>query len=82
MFQDALESRLRAIEEEISRLLKLSAEVSEPDRQDDYLRLAQDLQREAREVRAEIKKQPKPLTRPKSHLRESRVKNSDFVLTD
>lgn len=56
MFQEALESRSRAIEEEITRLLKLSAEANEPREQDNYLRLAQDLQREVRELRAEIKK--------------------------
>jgi hypothetical protein len=77
MFDEALESRLRAIEEEITRLLRLSVDASEPDRQDDYLRLAQDLQREARGLRAEINKQSetKPSTR-----RESRTRSSCLVL--
>lgn len=75
MFQAALET-------EIMRLVNLGAEVSESDRQDDYLRQAQDLQREVRDLRAEIKKQPRPLTGPKPHFREPRVKNSDFALTD
>lgn len=76
MFQEVLESRLRAIEEEITRLLNLCAEVSEPDQQDNYLRLAQDLQREARELRAQIKKE----TQPTSFTgREFRAKKSYFV---
>jgi hypothetical protein len=78
MFQEALESRLRAIEDEITRLLRLSAEVGETEQQDNYLRLAQDLQREARELRSQIKKE----TQPKSSAgRESRAKKSCFVLS-
>lgn len=77
MFQEALESRLTAIEEQITRLLKLAGESEDPSKQDDYLRLAQDLQREARELRSEIKKQSEPMP---STSRESHPKSSFFVL--
>ena len=56
MFEEALESRLRAIEEEITRVTKLAAESADSEQQDNYFRLAQDLQREARELRNQIKK--------------------------
>ena len=76
MFREALESRLRVIEEEITRLLRLSAEAGAPGEQDDYLRLAQDLQREARELRMEINRQ----TRPQPAVtNESNPKNSFFI---
>jgi hypothetical protein len=84
MFQEALESRLKAIEEEITRLLKLSAEISDPDAQDNHLRLAQDLQREARDLRAEIRKQaqPKPSAARGPRFREYRAKDSYLILSE
>lgn len=56
MLAVALQARLRVLEDEILRLTKLASQA--PDRldQDNYWRLAQDLQREARELRAEIRK--------------------------
>jgi hypothetical protein len=60
MLRDALESRLETLEQEITRLLKLSGECSDSEEQDNYLRLAQDLQREARELRREIDKHSPP----------------------
>jgi hypothetical protein len=56
MFAEALASRLRVIEEEILRLTKLATEASDTAQQDNYLGLAQDLQREARELRLQIKR--------------------------
>jgi hypothetical protein len=84
MFHEGLESRLRIIEQEIMRLVRLSAEVSEPDQQDNYLRLAQDLQREARELRTEIKKQTEPKLPAAGdfRFREPRAKNSHVVLSE
>ena len=79
MFQE-LESRLRAIEIEITRLLKLAAEISDPAKQDDHLRLAQDLQREARQLRVEINKRPSPAP-PAGDGKDPRSKNSCLVLS-
>jgi hypothetical protein len=53
---EALEARLQVLEQEILRLTKLAAESSAQIIQDNYWRLAEDLQREAREVRLQIKK--------------------------
>jgi len=53
---EALEARLQVLEQEILRLTKLAAESSAQIVQDNYWRLAEDLQREAREVRLQIKK--------------------------
>ena len=53
---EALEARLRIVEEEILRLTNLAAGSSDPEQQDNYYRLAQDLQRETRELRLQIKK--------------------------
>lgn len=54
MFADALEARLKVLEDEILRLTKLASQSPSQSAEDDYLRLAQDLQREARQLRAEI----------------------------
>ncbi len=56
MLPEALQDRLKVLEDELLRIAKLAAESSENVQQDNYWRLAQDLQREARELRAEIKK--------------------------
>ena len=77
MFQEALESRLKVIEEEITRLIMLSSERAEPNEQDNYLGLAQDLEHEARQLRAEIKKQSE---RQPAASHDSLPKNSFFVL--
>jgi hypothetical protein len=53
---EALEARLKVLEDEILRLTKLASQTQDQRQQDKYLRLAQDLQREARSVRAEIEK--------------------------
>jgi hypothetical protein len=53
MLED-LQARLKVLEEEIVRLIKLASQASDNDKQDNYYRLAQDVQREARELRAEI----------------------------
>jgi hypothetical protein len=52
----ALEARLKVLEDEILRLVRLAAETSDRDQQDNYWRLAQDLGREARELRLQIRK--------------------------
>jgi hypothetical protein len=54
---EAFESRLRILEEEILRLSKLAAEYVDQSEQDKCWLLAQDLQREARELRAQIRKE-------------------------
>jgi hypothetical protein len=53
---EALQSRLKVLEDEISRLTKLAAQSSDQVDQDKYWRLAKDLQREARALRGEIAK--------------------------
>jgi len=56
MFSEALTSRLQVLEEEILRLTRLAAQLSDGDEQDKYFRLAQDVQREARQLRKELRK--------------------------
>ena len=48
MLPEALQDRLKVLEDELLRIAKLAAESSENVQQDNYWRLAQDLQREAR----------------------------------
>ena len=50
----AMQARLGVIESEIVRLTNLASRTEDQDQQEKYWALAQDLQREAREVRAEI----------------------------
>lgn len=61
---EALQARLKVLEDEILRLTKLAAQSQNQAEQDKYWRLAQDVQREARALRAEIEKlrteEPKP----------------------
>ena len=52
MLPEALEARLKVLEDEILRLSKLASEASHQLEQDKYWTLALDLQREARELRA------------------------------
>jgi hypothetical protein len=63
MFVEALQSRLKIIEDEILRLANLASQTSEKDAQENYWLLAKDLQREAQGVRAQIAK----LSRSTSH---------------
>lgn len=56
MIAEALQSRLKVLEDEILRLTKLAAQSTDQVDQDNYWRLTQDLQREARELRSEIRK--------------------------
>jgi len=51
---EALQARLLAFEEEIVRLTELASGTKDPDQQQQYWDLAQELQREARDIRAEI----------------------------
>ncbi len=60
---EALQARLKVIEDEILRVTNLAAEESETVAQDNYWRLAQDLQREARELRLQIAKTAEPSAR-------------------
>ncbi len=53
---EALQSRLRVLEEEILRLIKLASLAEDQVVQDNYWRLAQDLQMEARELRSVLRK--------------------------
>lgn len=54
MIMEPLQCRLKVLENEILRLTDLAAEAFDLEQQDSYYRLAQDLQREARELRGEI----------------------------
>ena len=56
MFIEALQDRLRALDDEILRLTKLASESSDKSQQDNYWLLARDLQREARGLRSEIRR--------------------------
>jgi hypothetical protein len=55
MLVEALQSRLTALEEEILRVTELASAAAGKDDQDNHWRLAQDLQREARALRKEIR---------------------------
>jgi predicted DCC family thiol-disulfide oxidoreductase YuxK len=54
MAVEALQTRLKVVEDEILRLAKAGSQESEKAQQDNLWHLARDLQREARELRAEI----------------------------
>lgn len=54
MLLESLHARLKVLEEEILRLTKLASQASDNDQQDNYYGLAQDVQREARQLRSEI----------------------------
>lgn len=56
MFEEALQARLQVLEEEILHVAKLASQSSERVDQENYQRLAQDLQREAREIRSQLRK--------------------------
>jgi TfoX/Sxy family transcriptional regulator of competence genes len=63
MLVEALQARLRVLEDEILRLTKLASQAPDTREQDSYWRLAQDLQREARELRSEIRRASEPEAR-------------------
>ncbi len=54
MVVEALQDRLKVLEEEILRLTELASRSFDKIQQDTYWQLAQDLQREARKLRCEI----------------------------
>ncbi|MFZ0318850.1 MAG: hypothetical protein WAL56_06975 [Candidatus Sulfotelmatobacter sp.] len=56
MFTEALESRLKILEDEILRLANLASQTPEKDQQENHWLMAKDLQREANALRAQIKK--------------------------
>lgn len=56
MFTEALESRLQVLEDEILSLTNLASQTPEQDQQENHWLLARDLQREARALRAQIKR--------------------------
>jgi hypothetical protein len=60
MLIEALQARLEALEEEILRLTRLASEANDQTQQENYWRLAQDLQLEARELRLEMRKMSQP----------------------
>ena len=53
---EALQSRLNVLEDEILRLTNLASQTSEKNQQENHWLMARDLQREARQLRAEITK--------------------------
>ena len=56
MLVEALQARLKVLEDEILRLTKQASQAPEKIQQDNCWRMAQDLQREARELRVQIRK--------------------------
>jgi hypothetical protein len=56
MLANALQSRLKVIEEEILRMARQVSEAREKADQDNRWCMAQDLQRDARELRSQIRK--------------------------
>jgi len=57
MLVEALQFRLKVLEDEIVRFSKLASATVDQSEQDNYWQLAQDVQREARLLRAEIWKE-------------------------
>lgn len=62
MLVEALRARLKVLEDEILRLTELAAQANETAEQDGYWQHALDLQREAREVRWQIRKESEAST--------------------
>jgi hypothetical protein len=56
MIAEALQERLRVVEEEAVRVAQLASASTQPTEQNHYWLLATDLQREARELRREIQR--------------------------
>ncbi len=57
---EALQARLKSLEDEILRLAKLASETDDRKVQQDYLDLAQDLQKDAREIRNQMYRDAEP----------------------
>ena len=56
MLVEALQSRLKVLEDEILRLTNLASQTSETDQQENHWLMAKDLQHEAQRLRAQIAK--------------------------
>jgi hypothetical protein len=56
MLVEALQARLKVLEDEIQRLTDLASRTPEKDQQENHWLMAQDLQREARDLRSQIVK--------------------------
>jgi hypothetical protein len=56
MLVEALQSRLKVLDDEILRLTNLASETAEKDQQENHWLMAKDLQREAQQLRAQIAK--------------------------
>jgi uncharacterized small protein (DUF1192 family) len=56
MLVEALQSRLKVLEDEILRLTNLASQTSEKDQQENHWLMAKDLQHEAQRLRAQIAK--------------------------
>jgi uncharacterized protein YjbK len=56
MSAEALQARLKVLEDEIVRLTDLASKTPEKDQQENHWLMAQDLQREARNLRLQIRK--------------------------
>lgn len=56
MLVEALQSRLQVLEDEILRLTNLASQTPEKDQQENHWLMAKDLQREARALREQIRK--------------------------
>jgi hypothetical protein len=54
MLVEALQSRLKVLEDEILRLTNLASQTSEKDQKENHWLIAKDLQREAQQLRGEI----------------------------
>ena len=56
MLVEALQSRLRVLDDEILRLTNLASKTAEKDQQENHWLMAKDLQCEAQQLRAQIAK--------------------------
>jgi hypothetical protein len=56
MLVEALQSRLKVLDDEILRLTNLASETAEKDQQENHWLMAKDLQREAQQLRSQIAK--------------------------
>jgi len=71
MLVEALEARLRVLEDEILRLTRLASQSSSQAEQDRQLLLVRDLQHEARELRSQIRRISEQV--PAAHLSNFKV---------
>ena len=56
MLVEGMQARLKVLEDEIQRLTDLASKTPEKDQQENHWLMAQDLQREARDLRSQIMK--------------------------